>query len=1088
MAKLIGSVRSSNFGENLFITKVQEFLDDHYIIYWNRQIFGREFDVCILMPGKGILVVELKGWREENILRIENSDTIIIKTDEGEIPATPQKQARGYRFAIERHIRQNIGKYPLVFQMVCLPQVSKSFYHQKRLDVVLDEPFTILKEDLEDTNSFYKKIDQALSEANHWKRTPFDSKTMLEVRHIFECDIEPDENDAISDEQNSTDYHNEHDYSRFYFLGSGSSLDSVLDEMISQYIQGCKLYGVVATSQQLTQVAMALDAALTEKGLVRNRDSIELDFERSTPHNPEVSENMTSFMAFHCSLSVLTENISDLPQYICIHNGKFSSQEKAWLENLSKHSQFNSEQYFVEHADPEKNVVIRAGAGTGKTYTMVSRIGFICYTQSPNLQNMADRIVMITFTNEAADQMKEKLKSYFENCYLLTSQVDYLTMISHIDHMQISTIHSYAKKVIAQLGTEFGYGIDISITSSEFHRRRKISDLLDSYIEQKKKECGLGYAERLGMPIYAIRESILDFIGKLHNKSVDIASITPQNFGSILPDDSRHELHQLLADIIPAVEIEYANELLDNNQIHLSSMMSLLNRFICNPDSKSRICELKKEKNVRQFMFVDEFQDTDDTQIEILMTLANFLDYKLFVVGDIKQCIYRFRGAKEKAFDQLHIDDHPDEWLQFSLQRNYRTDTALLDLYHRSFEAWGNRDDELLSYKSTDRLLGTRHYNSYLVGKEDKFYKRLPIQSEELRIPALANEIRRIQRRIEYEIQQGMKLSEKEKSIAILVRENWQADLVRSECARLGISVQTSTGGDLYMSQPALDMMTLVNALVHFDEADYLYNLVTSNFFNIDIPKSNLYEIRMKFRSEGWCTQENEREQSTYIIHLMNLSLANTNSKENTWEYIIHSLRTKPILQAVREIYSTLEPWKNYSTEPEKQHYYQLNVDLLFEQLINACNIDRLTINTLQEHLYNCIVSKVSVDSRTAPSDKNDVPIQCITVHKSKGLEFGHVILPYCSASISHIKKSQLHVSATKKDGQLQIGYSMNMGEFQAPIQNDYYDITMEKAEKSREETRILYVAMTRAIRSFSWIELQGKNTLSWQTLIGMEA
>ena len=96
------------------------------------------------MPGKGILVVELKGWREENILRIENSDTIIIKTNEGETLATPQKQARGYRFAIERHIRQNTGKFPLVFQMVCLPQVSKDFYHSKRLDVVLDESFTIV--------------------------------------------------------------------------------------------------------------------------------------------------------------------------------------------------------------------------------------------------------------------------------------------------------------------------------------------------------------------------------------------------------------------------------------------------------------------------------------------------------------------------------------------------------------------------------------------------------------------------------------------------------------------------------------------------------------------------------------------------------------------------------------------------------------------------------------------------------------------------------------------------------------------------------------------------------------------------------
>ena len=38
MAKLIGSAQSTNFGENLFIRKAQEFLDDQYIIYWNRQI------------------------------------------------------------------------------------------------------------------------------------------------------------------------------------------------------------------------------------------------------------------------------------------------------------------------------------------------------------------------------------------------------------------------------------------------------------------------------------------------------------------------------------------------------------------------------------------------------------------------------------------------------------------------------------------------------------------------------------------------------------------------------------------------------------------------------------------------------------------------------------------------------------------------------------------------------------------------------------------------------------------------------------------------------------------------------------------
>lgn len=67
MGRLIGDRSSKNYGENLFITKVQEYLDDTNIIYWNRQVFGKEFDVCILMPEKGILVVELKGWREETI-------------------------------------------------------------------------------------------------------------------------------------------------------------------------------------------------------------------------------------------------------------------------------------------------------------------------------------------------------------------------------------------------------------------------------------------------------------------------------------------------------------------------------------------------------------------------------------------------------------------------------------------------------------------------------------------------------------------------------------------------------------------------------------------------------------------------------------------------------------------------------------------------------------------------------------------------------------------------------------------------------------------------------------------------------------
>ena len=1089
MGKLIGSGNTENFGEKLFIDKIQEYLDDTNIIYWNRQVFGREFDVCILMPEKGILVVELKGWREENILRVENNDSVIVRTADGEVSESPQKQARGYRFSLERHIRQNIGKFPLVYQMVCLPQVSKSYFRSHRLDVVMEERFTILKEDLANNTALFDKLDQALREVCHWNRDPFDQRTMLEVRNLFETDINLDEDGESEIEKELASSYHQHDYSRFYYFSESDQLTgNTVSDITAQYLHGCKLYCVFSKKAQMMSVIEALDAALTQKGLVRNRDNIEIAFEEQKSHAPLADSVGDMFMGFHFSMSLLNAPFDKQTDSFVIRNGKYSSDQESILKKLSEQSQFNFEQYQVEHADPEKNIVIRAGAGTGKTYTMISRIGFICYTQNVPLQKMAERIVMITFTNEAADQMEEKLKAYFRNCYLVTSNPDYLEMISRIDHMQISTIHSYAKNLITQMGTSFGYGIDLGITSSEFYRRKKISDLLDAYIQQKEMEYGKNYTDKLGMPIYAIRDSILDFIGKLHNKSVDISTIEPQDFGTLLDDDSHGELHELLASVIPAVEREYFEELLENNKIHLSSMMSVLNRFINSPDGASRLRELKKDKHAQQFMFVDEFQDTDDSQIESLLRIAQVLDYKLFLVGDIKQCIYRFRGAKEKAFDQLGIAENPDKWLEFSLQRNYRTDKYLLDIFDRSFTKWGELDEELLIYDARkDRLIGTRDYNGNYLSNVNRFYRRLPAANEEMRIPVLIEEIKRIQKRIQYEESRGMTLSAKEKSIAILVRENWQADMIRTDCARLGISVHTNTGGDLYMSQPAIDMLTLVNALVHFDEADYLYNLITSNFFNLDIPKSNLYEIRTKIRAGGWRAKTDEKEQVNYLINFMNLMLANTADKNNKWEYIVASLRTQPILQTIRKIYSTLEPWKHFSSDPWKQHYYQLNVDLLFEQIINACNVDRLTINTLQEHLHNSIVSQVSVDSRVPAQNEEEAAIQCITVHKSKGLEYGHVIMPFCSASMNFIQKTQLHISTTKHQDRYRIGYSMSVGDSGETVQNDFYDELIEKSEKAREEARILYVAMTRSIRSFSWIEIQGKQNLSWQNLIETE-
>ena len=74
---------------------------------------------------------------------------------------------------------------------------------------------------------------------------------------------------------------------------------------------------------------------------------------------------------------------------------------------------------------------------------------------------------------------------------------------------------------------------------------------------------------------------------------------------------------------------------------------------------------------------------------------------RLFVVGDLKQSIYRFRGAKLSAFTQL-MENSLYDWNTYHLTINYRTDYRLLDKFDAVFSHMG--DQQYLPYKEDDRL------------------------------------------------------------------------------------------------------------------------------------------------------------------------------------------------------------------------------------------------------------------------------------------------------------------------------------------------------------------------------------------------
>ncbi len=1102
MAKFIGSkLEEGNQGEDYFVKKLIEYFDDSYVIYRNRPIFGAQFDVCLFAPRIGIIIFEVKGWKSDTIKAVKNGDTIVIRTihketgAEGEEEENPASQVRNYVYKMRDRIHQKTGKNPFVYGMVCFPNLTQAEYENRKLEPVCEYEETILKEDLASKDAFFAKMN--LGMRNHREalkyRSNFTPELMFRIRQIFETDLKlEDQSIEDTDLVEGSEKPSVSAYSIFAYIPHEKDSEIHIEELAKVYSCGTKLYLIVENQQELAQIEKSIGTIIKNKGLVPDGLDLKIDFSGDNIDNRLSEED--SYTVFNCSAYRIPQ-VKPAMRYFTIFNGETDSIEKERvLEFADQNSSFNIEQYRVEHCAIKKNAIVRAGAGTGKTHTMISRIAYICHTQSCAMKEMASRIVMITFTDDAANQMGEKIKKHFNNYYLLTGDTDCLAFIHQIEGMQISTIHSYAKKIISQLGIEFGYGTEVSVTSGEYKLKQIIAEVVDQYIVERQKKHGQDYVKRLGMPVYQIIKSIRNMIAKLHNQSIDATGLDVVHFGTSVSGSENGELHDLLAAVLPQIEREANTYFRKENKVHLSNMMSMLESCIKNERNRQRL--IKMQTGRPQFMFVDEFQDTDDIQIDALMEIAKLLQYRLFVVGDVKQCIYRFRGAKENAFEQLNYKNN-SEWKTFSLSKNYRTDRQLLDLFHKSFASMGGQivdSEPLLIYgssagKDSGRLIGTRFYNSSL--PMESFYKKLVISEETERIPAVFQEVERQKRILEdIETRTGKPISGKEKEIAILVRENWQAEVIKKEGKIRGIEVITNTGGDLYMSEPALDMLTLANALLHYDEADYLYAFVSSNFIGGGMSKARMFALRDNEKKNGWKKSKNmDTNQARELQWMINRELSASEDEHwGDWNSIIRALRTVPVLQVLRKIYQVLKPWLNYGQESKvKQDNYRLNVDLLFEELINTVNMDSVSINSLVDVLTANIVSQKNVDSREPDtSEEEDVIVRCVTVHKAKGLEYGAVILPYCSTSINTMKRTDMNVSVLREDNMIKVGYQIK---FEADhvttvFQNDFFDESLEKNERMREEARILYVAMTRAIRSFSWIALENKKNKCWQNLI----
>lgn len=1072
MAKMICAIdQINNRGEEAFYSALEKYLDDSHVVYWNRELYGREFDFCLLIPEVGIAVIEVKGWQETSVIDVPGGEFITIRTEQGEERSNPRVQARAYRFSVYNYIKTKLGKQPVVFHMVCYPFISNEFYEARQLNLISESQLTFTKEDLVSQDKFLRKLDQAIAFSRSWGIHAFSPLLMNQVRSLFEPTTNiREEIEGVPSLNVQKTPHLLQNYSKLsYIPKSENGWKARIDELADAYNKGCRIYSMVETKEMLEYALEKITGILEAKGLKTDEKG---NFELGNSEKKLTPKGL-NFSVFNWQTVLVNaiELIGKVP-YFCIADGNLEGNDSAkkCLVKLDNHGAFNFSQYQVEHAKTRKNILVKAGAGTGKTFAMILRVSFLCYAEDISPANLADRIVMITFTKDAASNMKDRLKSCFQNYYLLTGMNDYLEMITQVDNMQISTIHSYVRKTIEKLGTVSGYGQDLKVSSGLYQRREILEEVLENYI-RKQVSINPQYLTDLGLPVYELRVKLLDFVSTIENKSIDVSQISPEQFGTV---NDNEQLHQLIISVICETEQKFDRKMLEENKVFLGRLMAILSNLI-------EKCPERLQENLSfgsRYMFIDEFQDTDDIQISVLQKICKHVGYSMFVVGDIKQCIYRFRGAEEKAFDHLRIRDVPELWDEFALCQNYRTDSSLLTLYQDVFSIWGSPDKKFLVYDSqVDKLSSQLSFN--VNEPINSYFHCIPITNESYRLSELFNEISCYSDAITKLLSSGRNLSKEERTIAILVRENWQAEKIVKYGRDKGFPpIQTTTGGELFRSAPALEMCALLQALL-FNKPEHLSQLLQSSFFRTYPDKQIVYDLKP---SHGTRNGSHDR-QVEYFTRLMDemLSLTANKGDYKNWTSVLQSLRIAPVLQVIRRLYNQLRPWLRFGEQQQwMRTYYRLNVDLLFEKILKECGVDNLTLNRLVKFMLLNIATGRSEECRFPTQGEKDIRILCTTVHKSKGLEYGYVILPFASYAMEKPKRTGMDIIIGLHGD---IGYSFQY-EDNRVLRNNNYDYAQEAAERLKEETRILYVAMTRAIRAFSWVELRSSRSLSWQALL----
>lgn len=1051
--------------ESFLYSYFKKHLPEGYVCYFHYNAQVKEFDVAVLVPNHGIAIIEIKGWTDKSLVRVvDNNDIRIGNLSNSDSKFSPLKQARDYVFLMMKKLIQQRQLRIFVVPMVCYPFISQHTYDEKQLNIVSEPVQTLLKDDF-DQHRVIGKIENLFTFYPSSNIQPFNKENMMKVRTLFETKDQIEMSNQIVGE--TIVKHQELHYSWLQYISANikeEELNTMVTDMVNQWVQGTKIITLSESNDVLNKIRATVMNKTSELLLNQRKDFTFVD-----------KEGNYKSSIYRFSLHKL-KSPSTVP--VKIINGVDADKYESVLAIFDKDSDFNMSQYLIEHHKTKEHIQIKAGAGTGKTFSMISRIHYLIYSHGITADQLKDFIVLITFTREAAHNMKRRLQGSFQNYFLLTKNFEFFRMIEKIEDLRISTIHSLSKRILQRYAAKFGLSKDIRITNGSFDRKKyfndAINEILTPYFEKNSSEL-----EEIKLTMHNLGKRVYGLFSKLNSKNIDVLhDLNSEHFGT-----SRYLplLHQVVQKSIMNGEKAAQDYFEENNVVPLSELMIKL-KYLKRSGAFNGFT-LENKDTEHMYVFVDEFQDTDNVQIELLKEFQIVLDFSFFVVGDLKQCIYRFRGAEDQAFKELLGEVEEVEWGKtFALTKNYRSDHLLLNQFEEIFQEWGNRDDKLLEYKAdVDCLTSHIHIND---GKfPNDYFKTILLNNY--------TDFTEFDSVFKAELQKQYELldDEKDEELAILVRYNREVEHIRKLGEELGLFIETDTGGRLFQIESTIDFYKLIIALKKPDNLVNLLNLYTTSYSEAYIPKAAIADYK-----------KDPIKLSEFIKKSPPIP---------NFEIYVKELKLMPVLSVLQKLINDLRPWDAYVNEKKSitipdqrekfRYYYKHNLDQLLEKIIKIGDGDYLTLNKIEQYLRLMIVTGQQEESREnirMEQQSKGRKIVCKTVHKSKGLEYRTVMLPFMNTNLENSNiYAPIDVIVSNNNN---VGYRIRLddkivGKWPDPyyFENNHYttETSKEILSRKREEARILYVGLTRAIESVIMF-CDDNNTqegLTWQNLIRNE-